>query len=127
MRTRSTAVTVALVAVVMSGGAAMAASMAIPDKHRTETVPRAGGTSEAFVNSPEVLSAAAFAVDEHNKASGQHVRLSHVVRARSQLVAGTMYSLTLMTTGPVGPALYEARIWVKPWERFRKLEVFKPA
>lgn len=54
---------------------------------------------------------------------------SRVVKVEEQVVAGTMYHLTLEAKedGDSVPKLYEAKVWVKPWENFKKLQDFKPA
>jgi hypothetical protein len=52
---------------------------------------------------------------------------SKVVSARTQVVQGTMYHLTIEVQEGGNPKLYEAKVWVKPWENFKKLEDFKPA
>jgi hypothetical protein len=52
---------------------------------------------------------------------------SKVVSARTQVVQGTMYHLTIEVQEGGNPRLYDAKVWVKPWENFKKLEEFKPA
>jgi hypothetical protein len=52
---------------------------------------------------------------------------SKVVSAGTQVVQGTMYHLTIEVQEGGNPKLYDAKVWVKPWENFKKLEEFKPA
>jgi flavin-binding protein dodecin len=80
-------------------------------------------------NSLEIDELAKFAVDEHNGRENSLDKLSFckVVSARTQVVQGTMYHLTIEVQEGGNPKLYDAKVWVKPWENFKKLEEFKPA
>ena len=51
---------------------------------------------------------------------------SKVVSAHTQVVQGTMYHLLIEVEEESKPKQYEAKVWVKPWEDFRKLHEFKP-
>ncbi|CAK9855204.1 unnamed protein product, partial [Sphagnum jensenii] len=66
-------------------------------------------------------------VAEHWVNSLDKLSFSKVVSARTQVVQGTMYHLTIEVQEGGNPRLYDAKVWVKPWENFKKLEEFKPA
>ncbi|WP_438295931.1 cystatin domain-containing protein [Streptomyces sp. HUAS TT7] len=117
----------ALSVLVATGGIAMAAS-ARPAEHPHLGVPwtnTVGGRSGTPADDPEVVKAAAFAVAEHDRQSGQRLALGQVVDADEQIVAGTRYILTIEAAGPSGTARYEAQVWVKPWENSRQLTDFR--
>ena len=58
--------------------------------------------------------------------SVEKLTFSKVVSAHKQVVQGTMYHLVIEVTEDNKPKEYEAKVWVKPWENFKKLEEFKP-
>ncbi|THU42933.1 hypothetical protein C4D60_Mb00t02400 [Musa balbisiana] len=79
-----------------------------------------GGWTPVDVNNPHVHDIAVFAVSEHNKEAKEHLTLVNVV------VAGVNYKLLLVTKNEKGAsARYEAVVWEKEWENFRKLISFK--
>ncbi|KAJ4866056.1 Cysteine proteinase inhibitor 6 [Raphanus sativus] len=78
-------------------------------------------------NSGEVESLARFAVDEHNKKENALLEFGRVVKAKEQVVAGTLHHLTLEIIEAGKKKLYEAKVWVKPWLNFKELQEFKPA
>ncbi|XP_010499025.1 PREDICTED: cysteine proteinase inhibitor 6 [Camelina sativa] len=78
-------------------------------------------------NSGEVESLARFAVDEHNKKENALLEFARVVKAKEQVVAGTLHHLTLEILEAGEKKLYEAKVWVKPWLNFKELQEFKPA
>lgn len=47
------------------------------------------------------------------------------MKAREQVVAGTLHHLTLEVVDAGKKKLYEAKIWVKPWMNFKELQEFK--
>jgi len=49
------------------------------------------------------------------------------VKAKEQVVAGTLHHLTLEILEAGQKKLYEAKVWVKPWLNFKELQEFKPA
>lgn len=55
------------------------------------------------------------------------LEFTKVVKAEEQVVAGTMYHLTLEVINAGKKKLYEAKVWVKPWLNFKELQEFKPA
>lgn len=50
-----------------------------------------------------------------------------MVKAKEQVVAGTLHHLTLEILEAGEKKLYEAKVWVKPWLNFKELQEFKPA
>ena len=49
------------------------------------------------------------------------------MKAKEQVVAGTLHHLTLEIIEAGKKKLYEAKVWVKPWLNFKELQEFKPA
>ena len=47
------------------------------------------------------------------------------MKAREQVVAGTLHHLTLEVIDAGKKKLYEAKIWVKPWMSFKELQEFR--
>ncbi|MGW1076770.1 cystatin family protein [Streptomyces sp. NPDC002537] len=127
MRTRTVITAAAVAVVLVGGGTALAVSTESPSGHRTERPAAAGGKSDVPVDSPGVLDAASFAVDEHNTMTDQHLKLGRVLHAQRQVVAGTMYFLRLRATDGTDSAVYEAQVQVKPWQNFKELKLFKAA
>ncbi|CAN8269419.1 unnamed protein product [Cochlearia groenlandica] len=87
-----------------------------------------GGVRDVPINdnSGEVESLARFAVDEHNKKENALLEFARVVKAKEQVVAGTLHHLTLEIIEAGKKKLYEAKVWVKPWMNFKELREFKP-
>ncbi|XP_072955221.1 cysteine proteinase inhibitor A-like [Typha angustifolia] len=78
-------------------------------------------------NSLEMEDLARFAVDEHNKKENALLQFVRVVKVRQQVVAGMLYYLTIEALDGGNKKLYEAKVWVKPWMKFKELEDFKLA
>lgn len=78
------------------------------------------------LNDPYIKEIAGFAVDEYNKQSKASLKFAGVKSGDSQVVAGTNYRLIITATDGTTTGDYEAVVWDKPWERFRKLTSFKP-
>ncbi|KAK1278978.1 Cysteine proteinase inhibitor 12 [Acorus gramineus] len=76
-------------------------------------------------NSLETESLARFAIDEHNKKENALLEFARVVKAKEQVVAGTMHHLTLEAIDAGKKKIYEAKVWVKPWMNFKELHEFK--
>ncbi|OVA20673.1 Proteinase inhibitor I25 [Macleaya cordata] len=55
------------------------------------------------------------------------LEFARVVKAKEQVVAGTMHHLTLEVIEAGKKKLYEAKVWVKPWLNFKELQEFKHA
>ncbi|CAL9135759.1 unnamed protein product [Musa acuminata var. zebrina] len=85
-----------------------------------------GSWTPVDVNNPHVHDIAVFAVSEHNKEAKEPLTLVNVVQAQSQVVAGVNYKLLLVAKNEKGASAgYEAVVWEKEWENFRKLTSFK--
>ncbi|XP_022153704.1 cysteine proteinase inhibitor 1-like [Momordica charantia] len=68
-----------------------------------------------------------FAVMEHNKQTGNHLKFLKVTKGWSQVVAGTNYRLILEAVNMAGMIWnYEAVVWDKPWEHSWTLISFIP-
>ncbi|TXG70230.1 hypothetical protein EZV62_005165 [Acer yangbiense] len=105
-------------------------------------------------NSAEIESLARFAVQEHNKKQvffffffsllnfinlvlfsksqlgfaislNSLLEFARVLKAKEQVVAGTLYHLTLEAVDAGKKKIYEAKVWVKPWMNFKQLQEFK--
>ncbi|CAK9328104.1 unnamed protein product [Citrullus colocynthis] len=76
-------------------------------------------------NSLEIDGLARFAVDGHNKKENALLEFSKVVKVKEQVVSGTVYYITLEASEGGQKKVYEAKIWVKPWENFKQLQEFK--
>lgn len=55
------------------------------------------------------------------------LEFARVLKAKEQVVAGTMYHLTLEAVDAGKKKIYEAKVWVKPWMNFKQLQEFKYA
>ncbi|XP_037497426.1 cysteine proteinase inhibitor 6 isoform X2 [Jatropha curcas] len=88
---------------------------------------RLGGVREVSANSVEIDGLARFAVEEHNKKENALLEFARVVKAKEQVVAGTLHHLTIEAIEAGKKKLYEAKIWVKPWLNFKELQEFKHA
>ncbi|XP_058199164.1 cysteine proteinase inhibitor-like [Rhododendron vialii] len=86
-----------------------------------------GGIKEAegSANSLEVDNLAKFAVDEHNKKENALLQFGKVVNVKQQVVAGTVYYITLEAKDGDQKKVYEAKVWVKPWLDFKEVQEFK--
>ncbi|XP_077217855.1 cysteine proteinase inhibitor A-like [Tasmannia lanceolata] len=87
-----------------------------------------GGITDASnQNSVEIVELARFAVEEHNKKTNSLLEFGRVVKSKQQVVAGTVYYITVEVTEGGAKKVYEAKVWVKPWMNFKELQEFKPA
>ncbi|GAA0148469.1 hypothetical protein Leryth_000590 [Lithospermum erythrorhizon] len=68
---------------------------------------------------------ARFAVDHHNTKQNAGLEFHKVVNVKEQVVAGTMYHITLEAADGAQKKVYEAKVWVKPWENFKEVQDFK--
>ncbi|XP_020225526.1 uncharacterized protein LOC109807423 [Cajanus cajan] len=86
---------------------------------------RSLGFSPIGVNNPYVREAANFAVREHNKQSGEKLKLKKVIVADNEPLDGNngiMYRLTLETThGSYNH--YQTFVLIKPWLPSHKLKL----
>ncbi|XP_020686176.2 cysteine proteinase inhibitor 12-like [Dendrobium catenatum] len=76
-------------------------------------------------NSVEIEELARFAVHEHNKKENALLEFARVVKAKEQVVAGTLHHLTLEAIDAGIKKLYEAKVWTKPWLNHKELQEFK--
>ncbi|XP_022957234.1 cysteine proteinase inhibitor 12-like [Cucurbita moschata] len=83
--------------------------------------------SQGASNSADFDELARFAVDEHNKKENSLLEFVRVVKAKEQVVAGTLHHLTVEVADAGKKKLYEAKIWVKSWMNFKELQEFKHA
>lgn len=83
--------------------------------------------SQGAANDAEIEGLARFAVDEHNKKENALLEFARVVKAKEQVVSGTLHHLTIEAIEAGKKKLYEAKIWVKPWMNFKELQEFKHA
>ncbi|CAK9182245.1 unnamed protein product [Ilex paraguariensis] len=74
---------------------------------------------------PKVQQIGQFAVTEHNNQAKTNLTFESVVRGETQVVAGTNYRLVLTAKDGTVSNNYEAVVWEKPWQKFRKLTSFK--
>ncbi|XP_065867416.1 cysteine proteinase inhibitor 6 [Euphorbia lathyris] len=95
----------------------------------TDEMATLGGVhdSHATANSVETDGLARFAVEEHNKKENAMLEFARVVKAKEQVVAGTLHHLTIEATEAGKKKIYEAKVWVKPWLNFKELQEFKHA
>ncbi|CAL9085019.1 unnamed protein product [Musa textilis] len=86
-----------------------------------------GWTPIKNISDPDVSEIAEFAVAEHNHEAGTNLTLCKVVKGETQVVAGINYKLVLEAKdGGAGVVSeYEAVVWEKTWEHFRRLTSFK--
>ncbi|XP_047319866.1 cysteine proteinase inhibitor A-like [Impatiens glandulifera] len=82
---------------------------------------------KGFQNSAEIKNLCRFAVEEHNKKENTLLEFTKVIAAKQQVVAGTMYYLTLEAVDGGKKNVYDAKVWVKPWMDFKQLQEFKPS
>ncbi|KAJ1441393.1 Proteinase inhibitor I25, cystatin, conserved site [Sesbania bispinosa] len=75
-------------------------------------------------NNDTIISLGRFAVEEHNKKENAVLEFVKVVNAKEQVVAGTMYYITLEAKDGERKKVYEAKVWVKPWLNFKELQEF---
>eukprot|EP00250_Pteridium_aquilinum_P001692 c11898_g1_i1 orf=102-815(+) len=76
-------------------------------------------------NDLEVQDLAKFAIDQHNSRQNSNLEFAGIISAHKQVVAGLMFHFTLKAVSGGRVDVYEAKVWVKPWENFKSLEHFK--
>jgi hypothetical protein len=54
------------------------------------------------------------------------VEFENIVKLKQQIVAGSMYYITIQVNEGGAKKLYEATVWEKSWENFKQLMEFKP-
>lgn len=75
-------------------------------------------------NDIELENLAKYAVQQHNRKQNSDIKYVSLVSAQQQVVAGIMYYLDLNARSGGHTKLFEAKVWVKPWEHFKSLEGF---
>ncbi|CAL0309117.1 unnamed protein product [Lupinus luteus] len=78
-------------------------------------------------NDTHVKEIADFAVTEHNKQSGENLKLESVIKGETQVVSGTNYRLVVTASNGTASKKYVASVYEKPWENYRNLTSFDPA
>lgn len=82
----------------------------------------------ANVKDPHIQEIGEFAVAEYNKQSkGVTIEFKDVVSGEKQVVSGMNYRLVIDAKRGESIGKYQALVWEKPWENFKKLTSFKPA
>ncbi|KAL7113615.1 hypothetical protein ACP275_04G071400 [Erythranthe tilingii] len=81
--------------------------------------------TEGSQNSLEIQDLAKFAVDDHNTKQNALLEFKKVTNVKEQVVAGTMYHITLEAADGEHHKVYEAKVWVKPWLNFKEVQEFK--
>ncbi|XP_047333422.1 cysteine proteinase inhibitor A-like [Impatiens glandulifera] len=90
-----------------------------------------GGIMEkgGAANSLEIEGLARFAIEDHNKKSNAKLELVNILKVKEQVVAGSMYYITLEATDAMGGGgekkAYETKVWVKEWMDFKQVIEFK--
>ncbi|BFG20573.1 hypothetical protein CerSpe_068480 [Prunus speciosa] len=83
--------------------------------------------SHASQNSLKTEDLTRLAVQDHNKKENALLEFVRVVKAKEQVVAGTLHHLTIEAIDAGKKKLYEAKVWVKPWMGFKEVQEFKHA
>ncbi|XP_019710366.2 cysteine proteinase inhibitor 12 [Elaeis guineensis] len=83
--------------------------------------------SQSNENNMDIEELGRFAVREHNKKENALLEFGRVVKAKEQVVAGTLHHLTLEVMEAGKKKICEAKVWVKPWLNFKELQEFKHA
>ncbi|KAF8030299.1 hypothetical protein BT93_E2678 [Corymbia citriodora subsp. variegata] len=68
---------------------------------------------------------AEFAIKTHNDNAKTGLVLEKVVKGETQVVEGTNYRLVVKVKDGANTKSFEAIVWDKPWEHFRRLTSFK--
>lgn len=65
-------------------------------------------------------------IDELNIVQNDLLEFVRVLDDKVQVVSGTMHYLKIEATEGGKKKVYEAKVWVKPWENFKQVQEFKP-
>ncbi|KAL2339251.1 hypothetical protein Fmac_013697 [Flemingia macrophylla] len=76
------------------------------------------------LNDPRVSGIANYAVTEHNKRSGENLKLQKLIKGESEVVGGVNYRLTFTATEGSSSDEYQAIVLEKPWLHFKNLTSF---
>ncbi|KAK1273629.1 Cysteine proteinase inhibitor 5 [Acorus gramineus] len=89
-----------------------------------------GWTPINDVNDPHVRDIGRYAVDRHERLTGENLLFNDILSGETQVVEGVNYRLVISANEVVGAPSsakkYEAVVWEKAWEGFRNLTSFKP-
>ncbi|KAK7245954.1 hypothetical protein RIF29_40808 [Crotalaria pallida] len=85
-----------------------------------------GWTPIKNINDAHVKEIADFAVAEHNKQSGEKLKLERVIKGESQVVSGKNYRLVLEANDGSASKKYAAVVYEKPWQHYKNLTSFEP-
>uniref|UniRef100_A0A2P2NS36 Cysteine proteinase inhibitor n=1 Tax=Rhizophora mucronata TaxID=61149 RepID=A0A2P2NS36_RHIMU len=96
------------------------------DVARTEAALVGGWTPITNLSDPHVQEIASYAVREYNHRSNANLKLQRLVKGEKQVVSGIKYRLVLAVKEGGSDKKYQAVVWEKAWEHFRKLISFKP-
>ncbi|RWR76315.1 Cystatin domain-containing protein [Cinnamomum micranthum f. kanehirae] len=77
------------------------------------------------VKDPRVQGLGKFSVLEYNKEKNAYLSFKSVVDGQEQVVAGVNYLLTVEAMDGEVTKTYEALVWEKDWEGFKRLISFK--
>ncbi|XP_030511425.1 cysteine proteinase inhibitor 1-like [Rhodamnia argentea] len=77
------------------------------------------------LSDPYVREIAEFAVKTHNGEANTGLLLKNVVKGETQVAAGMNYRLVVEVKGGADAGRFEALVWDKPWEHFRRLSSFE--
>ncbi|XP_047326312.1 cysteine proteinase inhibitor 1-like [Impatiens glandulifera] len=73
----------------------------------------------------EIVEIGKYAISEYNIEAKTTLEFNSVVKGDTQVVAGTNYRLVIAAKDGEVVGKYEAIVWDKPWEKFRKLISFQ--
>ncbi|TVU19346.1 hypothetical protein EJB05_35490 [Eragrostis curvula] len=83
------------------------------------------GVLAALREKAEAEDAARFAVAQHNRNQGAALEFKRVLKSKRQVVTGTLHDLILEAVDAGKKSLYNAKVWVKPWEDFKSVVEFR--
>nr|AFK40971.1 unknown [Lotus japonicus] len=76
------------------------------------------------INAPHVRKIAQFAITEHNKHTGENLKLERVIKGDSQVVSGLNYRLTLAATDGSTSHNYLVIVYEQSWTHTIELTSF---
>ncbi|KAK1697936.1 hypothetical protein QYE76_014633 [Lolium multiflorum] len=85
----------------------------VPPRSRLPTFGSVQDAPAGYEKNPEAIELARFAVSEHNAKANTALEFERVVKARGQLVAGTLHYFTIEVNQAGAKKLYEAKVWVR--------------
>ncbi|GER40693.1 cysteine proteinase inhibitor [Striga asiatica] len=94
-----------------------------PQTQRKST--NAGAMMQGSKYSLEVQELARFAVSYHNEKQNASLEYKKVTNVEVQPVAGILYYITLEAADGGQNKVYQARVWIQPWMKFKSVQEFK--